>query len=406
MPLVALAFTYGSVGDVLETARLAKRIIDVLRSASGGSPQRHRMISTLKDICDDVSTLTTLAVDVDLSSPGVRYFVNRLSVELGLCRALMDRCYAKINAPGIIGRVWMVLSEEKELTSWRAQISERRRALHLLLGALNSLHSRELGEELRRVASRVDTVGAQVENIVAEVRNVGTLTEFAYLHSREFGEELGRVATRVDTVGAQIENVVAEVCNVSTLTNLHSREFGEELGRVASRVDTDGAQVENVGAEVRNVGNLPEIISTFLSAQVSHMRSEIRQVGTDVEQILHRVSPYDLQDSVFFVMDPLGRVITIQLAHCNGFWDLDRIIQAHLYNCPEAGSIYVKRGDYKIVSSEGFSIDFFNFPEKLGAGMQFEMCIVKRMLLPSEHRCPHCNNRTSPDAIKGKWTNW
>ncbi|KAJ7113224.1 hypothetical protein C8R44DRAFT_236340 [Mycena epipterygia] len=238
MPLVALAFTYGSVGDVLETARLAKRIIDVLRSASGGSPQRHRMISTLKDICDDVSTLTTLAVDVDLSSPGVRYFVNRLSVELRLCRALMDRCYAKINAPGIIGRVWMVLSEEKELTSWRAQISERRRALHLLLGALNSLHSRELGEELGRVASRVDAV-----------------------------------------VG----------------------------------------QVENVGAEVRNVSTLTEIISTFLSSQVSHMRSEIRQVGTDVEQILHRVSLYDLQDSVFFVMDPLGRAITIQLAHCNSF---------------------------------------------------------------------------------------
>lgn len=85
MPLVALAFTYGSVGDVLETARLAKRIIDVLRTASGGSPERQRMISTLKDICDDVSTLTTLAVDVDLSSPGVCYFVTRLSVELALC---------------------------------------------------------------------------------------------------------------------------------------------------------------------------------------------------------------------------------------------------------------------------------------------------------------------------------
>jgi hypothetical protein len=68
----------------------------------------------------------------------VKYFAERLSAELVLCRSLMERLYAKVNlSRGLIGRIWIALSEEKELASWRIDISERREALYLLLESLN-----------------------------------------------------------------------------------------------------------------------------------------------------------------------------------------------------------------------------------------------------------------------------
>ncbi|KAJ7190262.1 hypothetical protein GGX14DRAFT_606084 [Mycena pura] len=328
--LVTLSLAYGSFGDILESARLAKRIIDVLRSAGSSSSKRQQIISTLEAMHDDMSTLSTLE-SFHSSSLEVQY-LDKLSTEVALCRSLMDRFYARINqSNSVLGRVLMALSEETELASWKTQISERRRALHRLLHLLNS----------KRLAT--------------------------------IGDQLGRVESQMQYVG--------------------------------SRVDSVESQVQNVGVEVRSVGL---IVTNCLSDEVSHMKSQIREFGTEVERMIAKMSLHDVSDSVFFVMDPLGRPMTIQLSHCDNFNDLDRILKAFLHNRPQAGGRYVERGDYSIVSPEGRNVLPVHFAAELRAGIQFDMSIVKRSIItrtielqkPTAQKCPYCQY-TNPDAAEG-----
>ncbi|KAJ7278174.1 hypothetical protein C8J57DRAFT_161684 [Mycena rebaudengoi] len=136
-PIVAAALTFGSFGDILEAARIAKRIIDALRNAPGGSHRRRKAIATLEALCDDMAKLTLLFHEGN--------FTDRLWTEVHLCRVLVDEFSAKLHsyeAAGLaafFGRIRMATLEERELSSWMARIWERRAALHDLL---LSLHSR------------------------------------------------------------------------------------------------------------------------------------------------------------------------------------------------------------------------------------------------------------------------
>ncbi|KAJ7061136.1 hypothetical protein C8F01DRAFT_158678 [Mycena amicta] len=321
MPLVAAALTFGSFGDILEAAKIAKRIIDVLRKG-GGSHERQKLISTLKSICDDMAGLTVLPEG---------YFTTRLWEEVALCRSLLDQFYAEIKSyVGVLGWVRMVASEERELASWRAQISERRAALLHLLGSINSVQVHDVGERVGRVGSQVQYLGYKVENVEAQVRNVGN---------------------EVGTLGVRITNI--------------------------------------------------------LSAEVSRIGSEIRQVGMDIHTVQHsilKMSPHDISDPVFFIRDPLGRPITVQLSFCDAFDDLDRLLRAYLFNRPDAGSRYVERGDYSIVSTDGVIIPRLRLRGKLGAGMVFDMSIIQRRRWGplSQEFCPHCSH-TNANAVEGTW---
>ncbi|KAJ6572853.1 hypothetical protein DFH09DRAFT_1079540 [Mycena vulgaris] len=142
MPLVAAALTFGSFGDILEAARIAKRMMDVLRKG-GGSPERQKLISTLKAICEDLSWLMVLPKD---------RFATRLRDELLLCRSLLGEFYAKIKSyEGPLGWLRMTVLEETELVFWRAQISERREALRDLFGPITIM-------QLHDVRFRIDEV--------------------------------------------------------------------------------------------------------------------------------------------------------------------------------------------------------------------------------------------------------
>ncbi|KAJ7451402.1 hypothetical protein FB451DRAFT_1284391 [Mycena latifolia] len=332
MPFATFALTYGSFEDLLETARLVKRIIDVLRGG-GCTAEREKTISILKSICDDMAKLSAIAA-LDSSTPEGLYFTDRLSSEVALCRSLMAQFYSQIHpSSSVLGRLWFAVSEERELSSWRAQISERRQALHLILSAFISVPSGEVGEQLHQI-------GSQVQDIAPRIKGV------------------------------------------------------EE-------------QVQEVEAGVRNVGILGVIVSGYLATQSSRMGSEIRQVGTDIHQILQRISPHGILHPVFFVLDPLGRAITIQFAPCDGFNDLDRILKAHLHQRPQAGSRYVERGDYTIVTPDGTIILPWDFARNLGPGAQFNMSIVKfkrirAELEPTPRICPYCNHRNS-DGEEGGW---
>ncbi|KAJ7248755.1 hypothetical protein C8J57DRAFT_1357740 [Mycena rebaudengoi] len=324
---MAFALTYGSFGDIVETARLAKRICDVLRSGRA-SYERQKVISELKGIHDDVATLSTL-LDLDSSSPNVRYIANKLSAELTSCHSFMQQLFTKMNrSNGVMGRILMALSEETELISWRAEISQHRDSLQRLLEILNSLLSLEVGEQLGRVESQVLDVGSQVHNVEGHVQNI-------------------RVEVR------------------------NSRALAV-LGLAASHL---------------------------LVRQVSHVGSQVQHV----RQLIHKLSPRDISDPVFFITDPVGRTVTIQLSYCDGFNDLDRILKAHLHGRPQAGSKYVERGDYNVVSADGIVLRPFDLAGRLGAGMQLDISIIKRRrdrIKPTPQKCPHCDNTN-----KNSWDN-
>ncbi|KAJ7017726.1 hypothetical protein C8F04DRAFT_1154853 [Mycena alexandri] len=330
MPVVTAALTFGSFGDILEAARIAKRIVDVLRKGPGGSPRREELIATLKGMCEDMSKLT-LVFDGD-------HFTERLWAEVDLCRSLLDEFSAKINSyeaaglRGLLRKSWMVAVEEKELASWKAQISDRRAALHALLSSFNSIQLHEVGEQLGRVGSQVQYIGSRVDGVEARVKMV--LSDFL------------------------------------------------------------AAQVTQTGSEIREAV------------------SEMRQAGTEVQRRIAQMSLHGVLDPVFFVVDPLGRPITVQLSHCHSFHDLDRILKAYLFNHPDAGSQYVSRGDYNIISTEGEVIPRSNLRRKVGAWMQFDMSIVKRapdwtrpqLQAAQQTTCPQCG-QASAEATEGSWVN-
>ncbi|KAJ7477652.1 hypothetical protein FB451DRAFT_191857 [Mycena latifolia] len=323
MPLVAAALTFGSFGDILEASKIARRIIDVLHKG-GGSPERQKLISTLKAICDQLSRLTVLPGD---------HFTTRLWDEVVLCRSLLDQFYAKINSyQGFLGRVRMIVLEETELASWRAQISERRAALRDLLGPTIILQLHDVGEQVGRVGSQVQYLGSRVENVEAQVQSVGN-----------------------------------------------------------------------------EVGTLGVLMNTFLSTEVSRMGSAIRQVGTDVQavqQAIHKISPHCVvSDPFFYIRNPLGERIPIPLSHYRIFDDLDLVLRAYLCNRPDAGGIYVDRGDYSIVSTDGAVIPRLRLRGGLRAGIEFDMSIIKRKPMHrSPEKCPRCLH-TNGDAVEGSWVN-
>ncbi|KAF8210890.1 hypothetical protein K438DRAFT_99832 [Mycena galopus ATCC 62051] len=108
------------------------------------------------------------------------------------------------------------------------------------------------------------------------------------------------------------------------------------------------------------------------------MESHMNLVRRNVDELRESL-PRSISEPVFLVLDPVGRAITIQLSHCHNFDDLDRILKAYLHGRPQAGSSYVERGDYNIVSSDGTIIPPRKVPGKLRAGVRFGMSIVQRM---------------------------
>ncbi|KAJ7259319.1 hypothetical protein C8J57DRAFT_1472103 [Mycena rebaudengoi] len=180
---------------------------------------------------------------------------------------------------------------------------------------------------------------------------------------------------------------------VAVLEGIQLHEVGEQLGRVASQVQYIGSKVDRVSTQVENIAN----VAVVQSGQISQMGSDIRQ--------LRKISPHDITDPVFFVMDPLGRSITIQLSFCNTFDDLDRILKAYLSGDPKAGSRYVDRGDYNIISTEGVVISHSNLRGKVKAETCVEMSIIKRKVRrPIKDKCPQCS-KTSAAAPEGSWVN-
>ncbi|KAJ7633240.1 hypothetical protein FB45DRAFT_523951 [Roridomyces roridus] len=318
--VVGVALTFGSFGDILEAARIAKRIIDTLRKTAGSSHRRHQLVAALEGLCEDMSKLTLVF--------GQGHFTDRLWAEVELCRSLLADFAAKIKSyeaaaagfGGFLRKSWMAAMEEKEITAWKAQISERRAVLRELLSSSNSIKLHEVGEQLGRVGSQVQYIGS-----------------------------------RVNSVEAVISSFLS-------------------------------AQVSQRGGEIRDA------------------MAEIRQLGTAVQQLFAQMSLHDIRDPVFCVVDPIGRSIPVPLAYLTTFEDLHRILQAYLFNSPEAGRSYIDRGDYSIVSADGDVIPYPKVCGRVSPSTQIHISIIKRTVRPRTPRqmCPECS-RTSAEAKEDSW---
>ncbi|KAJ7927671.1 hypothetical protein B0H13DRAFT_1027828 [Mycena leptocephala] len=182
MPLLAAALTYGSFGDIKETAKLTRRIIEILYDGGRPSSEGERIILVLKDLYKDVATVLILP-GIDSSSAHAQSAVGELSAKLALCHSLLAKLYAKIRpSNSFLAKVWMVISEEKALASWRAEITEHRASLHTTLQSLNIAISNESREQLELVRSNVQYIRAEVERVGFQVHSLESQTVVASNH--------------------------------------------------------------------------------------------------------------------------------------------------------------------------------------------------------------------------------
>ncbi|KAJ6561401.1 hypothetical protein DFH09DRAFT_1159882, partial [Mycena vulgaris] len=150
MPVFALGF--GSFGDILATIQLAVRIAIVVRQ-SGRSIEYTETEKELMSLNHDLD-LAHRTLQKKLDSPLAPFVAERIRDEIVRCHKLMASFFAKISAPqGLWQKVRRAASQERGLAA--LQVIERRTALSLVLGIVNS-------GALMAVWDRIEAVGDQV----------------------------------------------------------------------------------------------------------------------------------------------------------------------------------------------------------------------------------------------------
>ncbi|KAJ7888641.1 hypothetical protein B0H14DRAFT_2693269 [Mycena olivaceomarginata] len=297
--MAQFALTYGSFGDLLETAKLAVKVVKLLRADGRKklSQERLALAAKLQTLNSDLITLDSIAagVHIDLSSTHTLLVVIRVRAEVDACRMVLAQFLDRLAAPrGFLGSIIVALSEENELARFRTEISSPMKGIRTLMSMLNLATSQGLKAQLDHA-----------------------------------GSQLLRVGDKIDHLG----------------------------DRLAAYHDA--------------------ILSLPIARGVS--------------------------DNIFCVVDPVGGNIPISLRYCHLYSDLDRIIKAYMENRPEAGGLYVQRGDYNIVSSEGSIISPMEFSETVKAGMQVEMSIIKRTFHAWRERRAQSNTSPPDNAKAREW---
>ncbi|KAJ7739881.1 hypothetical protein B0H16DRAFT_1694425 [Mycena metata] len=135
----ALAFAYGSFGDILATGQLIVKIIVILRRGAQ-SDECAETEKELKSLGSDLANLTRMPDDAVQASPLAWSVADRIQEEIRRCHRLMVHFFSKMNATsgGLFQRLMWAASEERELATFRMRIIERRTALGVVVGMLNS----------------------------------------------------------------------------------------------------------------------------------------------------------------------------------------------------------------------------------------------------------------------------
>ncbi|KAJ7044729.1 hypothetical protein C8F04DRAFT_595450 [Mycena alexandri] len=322
MPVFTLA--YGSLGDIVSTAQLVIKIVELLRRSG---PPSGAWIETETELKALGSELTHLTLH---QAPGP-FISQRIQQEVSRCHLVMTRFFAKISASqGLVRKIMWAVTEEKELAAFRTQVIERRTALSVLVGLLNS-------GALKAVRDRV--------NEVAEA-----------------------VGSQLQTVGGQVEAV--------------------------------GGQVATANAEIGHGNALIRHVHENLAQQFETYQKQILAVITHV--------PHGLAEETFIVISPIGVPIPISLVYCTSFEVLDLLLKTYLCGKREAGSRYVDRGDYSLISSNGEVSAPSQLIGTIKGSMCLEMSIVKRVSDASlREKCPQCGHTCQNlEPTDAGWIAW
>ncbi|KAF7325312.1 hypothetical protein MVEN_02631600 [Mycena venus] len=136
----AFAFTYGSFGDILATGQLVAKVIVLLRNGRRSS-ECAETEKELKSLGTDLENITHIPLDeAHQSSPITLSIAARIRDEVHHCHLIILRFFQKINASdnGFMHKLLWAASEEKELTAFRMRVIERRTALSVVVGMMNS----------------------------------------------------------------------------------------------------------------------------------------------------------------------------------------------------------------------------------------------------------------------------
>jgi hypothetical protein len=135
------ALSHGSFGDLLETAKLAVKVVRLLRADGRTklSQERLALATKLQTLNSDLMSLDSIAAGViDLSSTHTLLAVIRVGAEVEACRMVLVQFLDRLAASrGFLGSIMVALSEESELARFKTEISSPMKVVRTLLSMLN-----------------------------------------------------------------------------------------------------------------------------------------------------------------------------------------------------------------------------------------------------------------------------
>lgn len=127
------AVTYGSAGDILDTAKLAIEVIRRLRNGSRLSQERLDLATELQDLYKDLISLSLIAsnVHIDPACPHSLHIVDRIRSEVDSCRRILTQfLFDKLAArKGAIGTIIEALWEDSATSKLRKDLSRPLKAI-------------------------------------------------------------------------------------------------------------------------------------------------------------------------------------------------------------------------------------------------------------------------------------
>ncbi|KAF7352469.1 hypothetical protein MVEN_01211800 [Mycena venus] len=223
------AFAYGSFGDILATAQLVAKIVITLRRS--GRPSRNwiETENELKALGSDLAHLT-------FHPPSDQFISARIQEEVERCHLVLTRFFIKVcTSQGLVQKLLWPVSEERELAQFRAHVIERRSALGVLVGLINS-------GAVAAVQDRVDQVDEHIRH--AQEGVIGLSMQLA-----AYQEQIVSVMTQIPRGVSEemflVLSPIGEPIPISTLYCTSSKVLDEILNTyMRGQMETGGVYVE------------------------------------------------------------------------------------------------------------------------------------------------------------------
>ncbi|KAJ7114802.1 hypothetical protein C8R44DRAFT_709937 [Mycena epipterygia] len=274
-PAVALA--YGSFGDIITTAQLIVKIVEVLRRSGKPSTACADIEKDLQELHRDLMQLSlslqpeapspylnpqTSPLDLSLQAlPLDAFLTNRVHEEIVQCHAILYEFHSKTTA----SRDWvqMILwanSEDRELAAFRKRLVERRAALVVVMGLINSAALKVIEHGVNAIHDRVIDVGAQVGRGNDRIEVVHDRVNAVQDRVTEVGTQVGQGNDQIGLIQDGVNAAHDDVTKVSAQV---------DLGNERIRVVEDG--VNSVHQSLRHQGQ------TMEQVQVSSFAKKLRE---------------------------------------------------------------------------------------------------------------------------------